>query len=80
MNTFELKKNFHKLIDSIDNEDLLFNFYELITKHISGNNGKLWKGLSKKEQEELLLALEESNEPNNLVSHDEMKNKYKKWL
>jgi hypothetical protein len=30
MNTIELKKNFHILIDSIDNENLLINFYDII--------------------------------------------------
>ncbi len=75
MNTLELKKNFHKLIDSIDNKDLLLNFYELITKRISDKDGKLWNNLTKKDKEELLLAFEESNNPDNLISHDEMKKK-----
>ena len=32
MTTIELKKNFHRLIDSIDNEGLLLRFYDLILK------------------------------------------------
>jgi len=35
MNTIELKKAFHNLIDSIDNERLLFNFYDLIKNRIT---------------------------------------------
>ncbi len=50
-NTLELKKDFHNLIDSIDNESLLSNFYDLLKRRISGKEGKLWKGLTEKEQE-----------------------------
>lgn len=79
MNTIELKKNFHKLIDKIENESLLKDFYELL-KHRVTNEGELWDNLSNSEKEELLLALEESKNPYNLTKHDEMKKKHKKWL
>ena len=79
MNTLELKKDFHSLIDSIDNESLLLDFYKLL-KRKTGKEGKLWKRLSEKEQEELLLAFEESEKPENLISHVEMKKKHEKWL
>ena len=80
MNTIELKKNLHLLIDSIDNENLLISFYDLIKKRSSTSEGQLWTRLTKQEQEELLLALEESDNPENLISHEEMVTKHKKWL
>lgn len=80
MNTIELKQNFHHLIDSIDNEKLLINFYELIKTRSSAKEGQLWNRLTIYEQEELLLSLEESKNPENLISHDEMVKKHKKWL
>ena len=80
MNAIELKQNFHQLIDSIDNEKLLINFYDLIRKRSSTKEGQLWNRLSNYEQEELLLSLEESENPENLISHDEMKKKHDKWL
>jgi hypothetical protein len=80
MNTIELKQNFHHLIDSIDNEKLLFNFYDLIKKRSSAREGHMWDKLTKQEQEELLLSLAESKNPENLISHEEMKKKHKKWL
>ncbi len=80
MNTLELKKDFYNLIDSIDNESLLSDFYALIKRRISGKEGKLWKGLTKKEQAELNLAFEESEKPENLISHEEMRKKHEKWL
>jgi hypothetical protein len=80
MNTIELKQNFHHLIDSIDNENLLINFYNLIKKRSLAKEGQLWNKLTDQEQEELLLSLEESENPENLISHDEMIKKHKKWL
>ena len=80
MNTLELRKDFHNLIDSIDNESLLSDLYILIKRRISVKEGKLWKGLTKKEQEELNLAFKESENAENLISHEDMRKKHKKWL
>lgn len=80
MQTLDLKKNFHNLIDSIDNEFLLLDFYELIKKRINTKEGSLLKKLSEEEQKELLNTFEESKNPEYLISHDEIKNKHKKWL
>ena len=80
MNTIELKKNFHNLIDSIDNVNLLADFYDLLKKRLSGDEGRLWKGLTKIEQKELLMAFEESEDPDNLISHEDMRKKHEKWL
>jgi len=80
MNTIELKKSFHILIDSIDNENLLINFYDILKKRSSAKDGQLWERLTNQDKEELLLVLEESKNPDNLISHDEMKKKHQKWL
>ncbi|NPA36628.1 MAG: hypothetical protein GXO47_07240 [Chlorobi bacterium] len=63
MNAIELKKNSHNFMDSIDNVNLLADFYELLKKRLSRDESKLWRGLTKSEQEELLLAFEESEKP-----------------
>ena len=80
MNTANLKKNFHLLIDSIENEKLLITFYDLIKKSSSIKEGELWDNLTPEEQEELLISLEEGKNPANTISHDEMRMKHKKWL
>lgn len=80
MNTIELKQSFHHLIDSIDNKDLLINFYDLIKKRTTAKEGKLWNNLTEQEQQELILSLDESKNPENLIDHEEMKIKHKKWL
>ncbi len=80
MSTVELKKDFHDLIDSIDNEKLLSKFYALLKKKVSDEEGKLWKSLTKQEREEINKAIEESENPENLISLEEMRKKHKKWL
>ncbi len=80
MNTPELKKNFHDLIDHIDNESILMSFYELMMRRTNSIDGKFWGSLTKEDQESLLLTLEECEQPYNLVDHEDMKKKHGKWL
>ena len=80
MSTLEIKQSFHNLIDKIDNERLLIDFYELMKKRSSAQEGKLWNKLSIDQQSELLTALEEIKNPENLISHSKMKTKHSKWL
>ena len=80
MTAIELKNNFHHLIDSIDNENLLKEFYELMLRKRTSKDGRLWAMLSKDEIEELLAANEESENSENLIHHEDMKKRYSKWL
>ena len=80
MSTTAIKKSFHSLIDSIDNENILLFFYALMKRKSTGKEGQLWNMLSKEEDDELLLSYEESDEPRSLVSQAEMKYKHRKWL
>ena len=80
MNTIELKNNFHSLIESIDDENLLKNFYDLIKSKSISKPGQLWDRLNKNEQEELLTAFDESETQDNLIDFDTMKKKHQKWL
>ncbi|GAA5026990.1 hypothetical protein GCM10011506_13170 [Marivirga lumbricoides] len=80
MDKVELKKNFHTLIDSIENESLLQNFYDLIRSKADSKNGQTWGRLNRNEQEELLIAFEESENSQNLIDNETMKKKHSKWL
>jgi len=80
MTTFELRANFHNLIDNIDNDSLLSRFYEIISRAKDTKEGDLWSKLSKTDQAELLEIEKESRKAENLISHKEMQNKHKKWL
>lgn len=80
MNTIELRKNFHNLIDSINNESILTKFYSIMARMNERDDGKLWGKLTLDEQEELIRADIESQDPSNLIPHEEIQEKHKKWL
>lgn len=74
------KDAFHKLIDKIDNEEVLKGYFELIQRLNSNQTGKLWNSLTSEEKNELLLSYEASFDPKNLVSHEDVKEQHVKWL
>jgi hypothetical protein len=80
MTTIEIRKNFHSLIDSIDNENILLFFYDLMKKKSTCKEGQIWNRLSNDQKQELLISVQESENPDNLICHDDFKNKHKKWL
>lgn len=75
-----IKDNFHHLIDSIDNEELLKACYQLIEKIRDEQNGHLWNSLREDQQRELLAAYEESFDEQNLLTHEAVKGQHEKWL
>lgn len=80
MNTLELRLNFHKLIDNITNENMLNAFYEMMSNAKEQAEGSLWAKLTTEEKQELLETENESQNADNLISHNEMKAKHSKWL
>ena len=76
MTTIELKNNFHRLIDNIDNFNILQQFYELMLRKRSSKDGRLWAALSEEEKDELLIANEECENPDNLIPNEEIKKQY----
>jgi hypothetical protein len=80
MTTIELKSNFHKLIDNINNDNILSKFYEILEKVKESKDGTLWDKLSLEERQELEDIEKESHDSNNLISHADMTKKHKKWL
>lgn len=80
MTTIEIKKDFHSLIDSIDNENILLFFYDLMKRRSTSKEGQILNRLSNDQKQELLLSVRESENPDNLISHEDLKIKHKKWL
>ncbi len=80
MTTIELKSNFHRLIDNINNDNVLTKFYDILSRVNDSKEEILWSRLSIQEQEELFIIEKESHDPQNLISHSEMNKKHKKWL
>lgn len=74
------KEAFHRLIDEIDDEEILKGYLELIQRLNSSQTGRLWDSLDAEEKSELLLSYEESFDPKNLISHEHVKGQHDKWL
>jgi hypothetical protein len=76
MDKSTIKSDFHRLNDRIDNEELLSAFYQLLKKRSEQQTGKLWDSLTREEQNELLLSYEESQDENNWIDREQMKQKH----
>ncbi|MGF7082357.1 hypothetical protein [Mucilaginibacter sp. UYCu711] len=76
----KIKDDFHHLIDSIGDEQLLQHYYQLIQNVNQGKVGQLWNNLSDSEKQEVLVAYDESFDNNNLLTHEEVKSEHEKWL
>lgn len=59
MTTSELI-NFHNLIDDIEDESILYKFYDIISQAKDTKEGMLWNRLTKEEREELILIEKEA--------------------
>ncbi len=75
-----IKENFHHLIDTIDDEQLLIGYYQLVKQLSDNQDGRLWNSLSDEQKQELLIVYDESFDPANLISHEEVKKQHEKWL
>jgi hypothetical protein len=75
----KIKDDFHHLIDSIEDEQLLQRYYQLIQTINDDQNGHLWNSLNEDEKRELMIAYKESFDSNNLLSHEQVKVQHEKW-
>ncbi|WKV10985.1 hypothetical protein [Marivirga harenae] len=46
MGTIELKSNLHKIVESIDNEQLLQTIYDFLKQSENSKEGQFWKTLT----------------------------------
>ena len=76
----KIKDDFHHLIDSIEDEQLLQRYYQLIQTINDDQNGHLWNSLNEDEKEELMVAYKESFDSDNLLGHEKVKLQHEKWL
>lgn len=77
MNISELKNNFYNLIVILNDAEVLKEFYDGL---ILTTENKLQTELSEKKKQEILLAYEESEDENNLIDDEIVREKYKKYL
>ena len=77
MNNTSLKSNLHKLIDQINNPNLLEEYYQEMKSIIEKSKGNVWDTLTEDQKKEVILAYEESEDDNNLIDSKSVLNKYK---
>jgi len=75
MGTIELKSNLHKIVDKIDNEQLLRAIYDFLKQRENSKEGQIWKTLSEEQKREVYLSYDESDGDNSLVDWKDIKGK-----
>ncbi len=79
MESLLVRSKFHELIDKVENLDLLERFYEAF-KSASNEKSGVWDTLSPDVQEYISQAYKESLDEMNLLSHEDVKKQFSKWL
>ena len=79
MSTIELKSTLHNLIDAVNDSKTLNTIYALLSKKITAKEVDFWDEFSDEEKEEIIASIEES-EKGETVPHEQVMQKYSKWL
>ena len=66
-----LKSSLYQLIEEIEDEKFLKALRDFLQFKKANSIGKLWSELPKEDQEAIFLALEEAENPANLMSREE---------
>jgi hypothetical protein len=87
MSVLELKGNLLQLLARLDNEKSLSVLYESAKRFVKEeeimdyeNEVDGWQDLSKEQQANLKMAIEESNDPKNLVPHEDVLKMMDAWV
>lgn len=82
MSNLELKGGILQMVSSINDKHTLEELKELIASFLGNHvqDTDFWNELSDFEKEQLEQALEESESEENHIAHQEVMQKYSKWL
>jgi len=75
MGALELKTDLHKLLDTIENEQLLRTIYDFLKQRENSGEGELWNSLTEAQKEEVFLSYEESEQDDKLIAWEVLKGK-----
>jgi uncharacterized radical SAM superfamily Fe-S cluster-containing enzyme len=76
VSTIELKSDLHKILDRIENEQLLRTIYDFLKQRENATEGQIWKTLTEEQKKEVYLSYDESQEDENLIDWETIKKKY----
>lgn len=74
MGTIELKSDLFKILEKVENEQLLRAIYDFLKQDQSVTEG-IWETLTEEQRKELYLSYEESQEDKNLIDWEDIKKK-----
>lgn len=66
-----LKASVHQLVEEIEDEQLLEALQEFLSLRKESQPGKLWEDLPEDKKQEVLLALQESEDESTLMTREE---------
>jgi hypothetical protein len=72
MGTIELKSNLHKMVDRIEDEQLLRAIYSFLENRENSEEGRMWRQLTDEQKKEVLQAYEESEDEANLIDDNDV--------
>ncbi len=75
-----IRDKIHKIIDEIEDDQILEGFFFLISQLKSENQGELYNTLNEEEKAQLNLSFKESFNSENLIDHDNVKKSHSEWL
>jgi hypothetical protein len=76
MGTIELKSDLRKMLDRIEDEQLLRTIYDFLKQNENAEVGQIWKTLTDEQRKEVYASYEESKDDKNLTFWEEVKKKY----
>lgn len=76
MGTIELKSNLFKILNKIEDEQLLRTIYDFLKQSENVEEGQLWKTLTEEQKKEVYASYEESQDDRNLINWEDLKKKY----
>jgi hypothetical protein len=71
-----LKNNIHNLIDQIQSQQLLEEYFQEMKTILQKSNSSAWDSLSDSQKKEVLLSYQESENKENLLDHNAVMYKY----
>jgi len=67
MGISELKSQLYKLLEKIEDEQLLRSIYSFLNERENSREGRLWSSLTEEQRKEVLQAFDESEDESSLI-------------
>jgi hypothetical protein len=80
METQTIKQNIYDLLDSIQDEAVLQDFYNILEFQTKDRSELSWENLTKEQREEILMSHSQTKDPKKIIDSDNFKKRYNKWL